>query len=34
MPPKKASVDEPKIKLGRPGNTLKMGIVGLPSKVF
>lgn len=30
MPPKK---EEPlkKLKLGRPGNTLKMGIVGLPN---
>ncbi|EGR30752.1 hypothetical protein IMG5_124180 [Ichthyophthirius multifiliis] len=31
MPPKKEEVHEKKIKLGRPGNTLKMGIVGLPN---
>jgi len=30
MPPKKQVVEE-KIRLGRPGNTLKMGIVGLPN---
>lgn len=30
MPPKKEEVVK-KIKLGRPGNTLKMGIVGLPN---
>lgn len=30
MPPKKI-VEAPKVKLGRPGNTLKMGIVGLPN---
>ena len=31
MPPKKKQSEEVKIKLGRPGNTLKMGIVGLPN---
>jgi len=31
MPPKKDAKAEEKIKLGRPGNTLKMGIVGLPN---
>jgi len=31
MPPKKKNVEEEKIRLGRPGNTLKMGIVGLPN---
>jgi len=31
MPPKKGHVLEEKVKLGRPGNTLKMGIVGLPN---
>lgn len=31
MPPKKKEVVEEKIRLGRPGNTLKMGIVGLPN---
>jgi len=32
MPPKgKKAVEEVKIELGRPGNTLKMGIVGLPN---
>lgn len=31
MPPKKKEVAEEKIRLGRPGNTLKMGIVGLPN---
>jgi obg-like ATPase 1 len=31
MPPKKKVVEEEKIRLGRPGNTLKMGIVGLPN---
>jgi 50S ribosomal subunit-associated GTPase HflX len=30
MPPKKEEVVK-KVKLGRPGNTLKMGIVGLPN---
>lgn len=30
MPPKKTDTDE-KIQFGRPGNTLKMGIVGLPN---
>ena len=30
MPPKK-KVEEKKIKLGRPGNNVKMGIVGLPN---
>lgn len=30
MPPKKVVVEE-KVALGRPGNTLKMGIVGLPN---
>jgi len=34
MPPKKVSHDETKIKLGRPGNTLKMGIIGLPSTLI
>lgn len=31
MPPKKKVEEEKKIKLGRPGNTLKIGIVGLPN---
>jgi len=31
MPPKKEAPPEKKIALGRPGNTLKMGIVGLPN---
>jgi len=32
MPPKgKKAPEEAKIELGRPGNTLKMGIVGLPN---
>jgi len=31
MPAKKKEVVEKKIPLGRPGNTLKMGIVGLPN---
>ena len=31
MPPKKDAAPEKKIPLGRPGNTLKMGIVGLPN---
>ena len=31
MPPKKKEIVEEKIRLGRPGNTLKMGIVGLPN---
>lgn len=31
MPPKKEAAPEKKILLGRPGNTLKMGIVGLPN---
>jgi len=31
MPPKKDAVPEKKVLLGRPGNTLKMGIVGLPN---
>lgn len=31
MPPKKAVVEEEKPRLGKPGNTLKMGIVGLPN---
>lgn len=31
MPGKKKEVVEEKIRLGRPGNTLKMGIVGLPN---
>jgi obg-like ATPase 1 len=31
MPPKKAEAPEKKILLGRPGNNLKMGIVGLPN---
>ena len=30
MPPKKTDTEE-KIQFGRPGNTLKMGIVGLPN---
>jgi len=29
MPPKKAAAQEKKILLGRPGNNLKIGIVGL-----
>lgn len=31
MPPKKAPVAEKKVLLGRPGNNLKIGIVGLPN---
>jgi len=31
MPPKKEAAPEKKALLGRPGNTLKMGIVGLPN---
>jgi obg-like ATPase 1 len=31
MPPKKAEEPKKKIFFGRPGNTLKMGIVGLPN---
>lgn len=31
MPPKKEAAPEKKVLLGRPGNTLKMGIVGLPN---
>ncbi len=31
MPPKKEEAQPKKIILGRPGNTLKMGIVGLPN---
>ncbi|KAF9048489.1 P-loop containing nucleoside triphosphate hydrolase protein [Panaeolus papilionaceus] len=31
MPPKKAPVQEKKTLLGRPGNNLKIGIVGLPN---
>lgn len=31
MPPKKSQVPEEKPLWGRPGNTLKMGIVGLPN---
>lgn len=31
MPPKKDAAPEKKVLLGRPGNTLKMGIVGLPN---
>ncbi|KAH7106527.1 cytoplasmic protein [Auriculariales sp. MPI-PUGE-AT-0066] len=31
MPPKKAAQPEKKILLGRPGNNLKIGIVGLPN---
>mmetsp|Transcript_12756 Transcript_12756/g.10901 ORF Transcript_12756/g.10901 Transcript_12756/m.10901 type:complete len:194 (-) Transcript_12756:824-1405(-) len=31
MPPKKQQEPEKKILLGRPGNTLKLGIVGLPN---
>ena len=29
MPPKKAAKEEKKTLLGRPGNNLKIGIVGL-----
>jgi len=28
---KKGDIEEKKLMLGRPGNTLKMGIVGLPN---
>jgi obg-like ATPase 1 len=31
MPPKKSAGPEKKILLGRPGNNLKIGIVGLPN---
>jgi obg-like ATPase 1 len=31
MPPKKDAAPEKKVLLGRPGNTLKLGIVGLPN---
>jgi len=31
MPPKKKEVEERRLKLGRPGNNVKMGIVGLPN---
>ena len=31
MPPKKAPVEQPTCQWGRPSNTLKMGIVGLPN---
>lgn len=31
MPPKKKVEVEEKVRLGKPGNTLKMGIVGLPN---
>lgn len=31
MPPKKEAAPEKKVLWGRPGNTLKMGIVGLPN---
>ncbi|KAI0364311.1 cytoplasmic protein [Pilatotrama ljubarskyi] len=31
MPPKKAAAAEKKVLLGRPGNNLKIGIVGLPN---
>src|SRR5574343_1654440 len=31
MPAKKKAVEETKTLLGRPGNTLKMGIVGVPN---
>jgi obg-like ATPase 1 len=31
MPPKKKQAVQKKLKFGRPGNTLKMGIVGLPN---
>jgi len=31
MPPKKKVEEEKKIRLGRPGNTVKIGIVGLPN---
>ena len=35
MPPKKSSSDmSVKPRFGRPGNTLKMGIIGLPSNFF
>ncbi|CAK9781316.1 GTP-binding protein YchF [Cutaneotrichosporon oleaginosum] len=31
MPPKKKAVEEKKVILGRPGNNLKIGIVGVPN---
>jgi len=31
MPPKSKNADPNKILLGRPGNNLKMGLVGLPN---
>ncbi|ORY28969.1 P-loop containing nucleoside triphosphate hydrolase protein [Naematelia encephala] len=31
MPPKKKNAEDTKIRLGRPGNNLKIGIVGLPN---
>lgn len=31
MPPKKKEAEAPKILLGRPSNSLKMGLVGLPN---
>ena len=31
MPPKKKDVGENKTLLGRPGNNLKIGVVGLPN---
>jgi obg-like ATPase 1 len=31
MPPKKQAAEPKEILWGRPGNTLKMGIVGLPN---
>jgi len=31
MAPKKKVEEKPKIRWGRPGNTLKMGLVGLPN---
>ena len=34
MPPKKAPAQEKKILLGRPGNNLKIGIVGLFGRLF
>jgi obg-like ATPase 1 len=34
MPPKKTPVQEKKTLLGRPGNNLKIGIVGLTILIF
>jgi hypothetical protein len=31
MPPKKKVVEEPRRLLGRPGNTVKIGVVGMPN---